>query len=108
MAKVYYYSKRYSQQGDPIKTVTHLDLFTISRVVATVAPYKLGFRTLSATLNQLKTYTINEFKTKGITFKYSDGLEIIVDMCKILENCINRALSIIFPLSINNYPLEKI
>lgn len=74
MAKVFYYSKRYSQQGNPIKTVTHNDLFTISRAVATVAPYKLGFRTYSATLNQLKTYTINEFKTKGLTFKYSDGL----------------------------------
>ena len=74
MAKVFYYSKRYSQQGNPIKTVTYNDLFTISRAVATVAPYKLGFRTYSATLNQLKTYTINEFKTKGLTFKYSDGL----------------------------------
>ena len=43
MAKVFYYSKRYSQQGSPIKTVTYNDLFTISREVATVAPYKLGF-----------------------------------------------------------------
>ena len=73
MAKVFYYSKHYSQQGSPIKTVTYNDLFTISREVATVAPYKLGFRTYSATLNQLKTYTINEFKTKNLTFKYSDG-----------------------------------
>ena len=94
MAKVYYYSKRYSQQGDPIKTVTHLDLFTISRVVATVAPYKLGFRTLSATLNQLKTYTINEFKTKGITFKYSDGLVGVgstIDPVRVDKDWVNQS-----------------
>lgn len=94
MAKVFYYSKRYSQQGNPIKTVTHNDLFTISRAVATVAPYKLGFRTYSATLNQLKTYTINEFKTKGLTFKYSDGLVGVgstIDPVRVDKDWVNQS-----------------
>lgn len=42
--------------------------------------------------------------------KYSDGLEIIVNTrrCAAFLSCINRALNIIFPFSINNFLLERI
>lgn len=74
MAKVFYYSKRYSQQGDPIKKVSYEDLFLLSTPVPVELPYKLGFRTYSATLDQLKTYTVDKIKSSGFTFTFSDGL----------------------------------
>lgn len=74
MAKVYYYSKRYSQQGAAIKAVTYNDLFLLSRAVPVNPPFKLGYRTYSTTLNTLKNYTIEALKNSSISFQYGEGL----------------------------------
>ena len=89
MAKVFYYSKRYSQQGSPIRAVAYNDQFLISRAVAVAVPYKLGFRTYNATLNHLKDYTINEFKTKGTAFNFEGGL---VGVYGIKQQSVHKAL----------------
>lgn len=76
MAKVFYYSKKFSEQGDAILDVTVNDLFSLSRKVEVTTKYKLGYRTFSTPLNTLKEYTLNDLKLTNIiqNFSFGNGL----------------------------------
>lgn len=76
MAKVFYYSKKFSEQGASISAVGMKDLFTLSRKVEVSTKFKLGYSTYSAELNLLKNYTLNDFKTSNIiqNFSFGNGL----------------------------------
>lgn len=62
MAIEFFFSKKYSENGAPIRTPVSSDYFALSRVVLPNPPYLLGFRTYISTLEQLKNYTISEIR----------------------------------------------
>lgn len=59
MAKVFYYSKKFSEQGPAISDVAMSHLFTLSRKVEVSDKYKLGYRTYGAALTLMKNYALN-------------------------------------------------
>ena len=63
MAIEFFYSKKYSENGAPVRTPVNSDYFALSRVVLPNPPYIFGFRTYIATLEQLKNYTITDIRT---------------------------------------------
>ena len=66
MAKVFYFSKKFSEQGPPVSDVSMSDLFTLSRTVDVTPKYKLGFRTYGSTLTRLKDYDIHQLTVNGV------------------------------------------